>query len=256
MSTRSVWITGAASGIGRACARRFAEDGWLVGIADAQREGLETLRDELGHDRCHAEAVDVRDPDAVRTALARFGERSDGRLDVLFNAAGLMEIAPFEEIPRERHRELVDVNLTGVITCSHVALEMLRSGEDPHVVNMSSASAVYGTPDLASYSATKFAVAGLTEALNIEWARYGIVVCDVMPSYVNTPMIRTARHTASLDRLGINLSAEQVARVVWRAAHGRRVHWPVDPRLKLLMALKRLAPQRLQRRIVRLLTGY
>ena len=90
---------------------------------------------------------------------------------------------------------------------------------------MSSASAVYGQPELAVYSATKFAVRAITEALDIELRGKNIRVSDVMPSYVATNMVSSQTHRSkSLDRLGVKLNAEDVAEVVWKAAHSKGLH--------------------------------
>ena len=84
---------------------------------------------------------------------------------------------------------------------------------------MSSGSAGYGIPELAVYSSTKHAVKGITEALNIEFESYDIFVCDIMPNYVATPMVNDAEHQAkSVEKMGVNLTTQQVAEVVWKAA--------------------------------------
>lgn len=101
---------------------------------------------------------------------------------------------------------------------------------------MSSASAVYGVPELATYSASKFAVRGLTEALSIEFEQYDITVSDIMAPYVQTPMLTEASRIAtSVDRLGVNLTPEMVAKTVWKAAHGKKVHWKTGFVLKLIV---------------------
>ncbi|MCB0306565.1 MAG: SDR family NAD(P)-dependent oxidoreductase, partial [Calditrichaeota bacterium] len=108
----------------------------------------------------------------------------------------------------------------------------------------------------ASYSASKFAVRGLTEALNIEWRRHGIVVSDIMPPFVNTPMIQNGPASKSFERMGIRLRPEQVAEVVWKAARGNKVHYPVGLQFKLLNALSAVSPDWLTRRVMRWIGGY
>ncbi len=103
---------------------------------------------------------------------------------------------------------------------------------------MSSGSSLYGTPELAVYSATKFAVSGLTEALNIEFEQFDIYVSDVLAPYVQTPMITDSKvQASSVGRLGVRILPEQVAAVVWKASHSRRIHWKVGWLLSLLAFL-------------------
>ncbi|CAN5260897.1 hypothetical protein BH09MYX1_BH09MYX1_17660 [soil metagenome] len=91
---------------------------------------------------------------------------------------------------------------------------------------MSSASAIYGQPEMAVYSATKFFVRGLTEALDLELRAKGIRVCDVMPGFVDTPMVRNeAQKPRSMSVFGVKTKPEDVAAIVWRAAHSQRLHW-------------------------------
>ncbi|HYW02584.1 MAG TPA: SDR family oxidoreductase [Gammaproteobacteria bacterium] len=253
MDTPCILITGAGSGIGRATARLFAGHDWTVGAFDVDDDALAGL---AGEERIVTRHMDVTDPQSVEEGFADFGERTGQRLDLLFNCAGILEIGPFESVSLERHARLIDVNFKGLMHCTRVAFPFLQRTRGAQVINMSSASAGYGTPDLATYSATKFAVRGLTEALNIEWARHGIRVCDIMPPYVDTPMVRNARHTASLDRMGVNLAPETVAAAVWSAVGSDRVHHLVGRQYRLMSALLRLFPASLNRRLVRSMTGY
>jgi short-subunit dehydrogenase len=119
------------------------------------------------------------------------------------------------------------VNVLGVSNGVHAALPLLKATPGAHIVSMSSSSAIYGVPEEAMYSASKFAVRALTEALSLELEPYGITVCDVMPPIVHTPMVANQTFAAAVyenmkDR---GMTAEQVAEVVWKAAHGRRIHW-------------------------------
>lgn len=248
------FITGAASGIGLETARLFAARGWHVGLADRDAAGVEALAAELGPELAQAFACDVTDPEALSGALRAFSGGADGRLDLLVNNAGLLHIGPFEEMPREAHVALIDVNARGVVDALLAAFPMLRNAGG-RVVNLASASASYGTPDFATYSATKMFVRGLSEALDVEWRRHGIRVACVMPSFVATPMI-AGRHSASMDRLGVQLRAAQVAEVIWKAAHGRRLSWHVGGRYRVIRLLTEPLPGALKRRMMRWVSGY
>lgn len=247
------FITGAASGIGCATARLFAQRGWRVGLADRDVGGIRELAAELGAERARACPCDVTDPASLRQALDEFCA-PDGALELLVNNAGLLHIGPFEEMPPAAHRALIEVNARGVVEvllAAFPALARARGG----VVNVSSASAAYGSPDYATYSASKMFVRGLSEALDIEWRRHGIRVACIMPAFVDTPMIEGWRSTA-MDRLGIQLRPEDVAEVIWRAAHGRRLAWHVGWRYRALRALSEPLPAGVKRRLMRWVSGY
>lgn len=258
MQLQSIFITGAAAGIGLETARLFHARGWQVGVYDVDARGISRLLDELG-ERASGGVLDVTNADAFAAALAEFFARH-GRLDLLFNNAGIVAVGDFESIAVARHQALVDVNLKGVLNGCMAGLPMLRATPGSRVINMSSASAIYGTPGFASYSATKFAVKGLSEALDIEWARYGIRVMDVLPLFVNTRMVSDLAETpASVRRLGVRLQAADIAGTVWKAAHWRlwrRVHWYPGAQTYALALANKLAPALLNRLTIKRISGY
>lgn len=240
---RSIFITGAASGIGRETALLFARRGWRVGATDLDEAGLARLAEEIGAERCLAARLDVRDAAAWRERIGAFSAWTGGRLDALFNCAGIMVMGPFETVPIETHVRTVEVNVIGVLNGIHTAFGLLKATPGSHVVSMGSASGVYGVPDLATYSATKFFIRGLTEALNLELERHGIVVSDLMPLYVDTPMVRDQTYRAgSLETFGARLTPDQIAELVWEAVHGRKVHWVPGAVLKTMRFFSGLAP--------------
>jgi NAD(P)-dependent dehydrogenase (short-subunit alcohol dehydrogenase family) len=247
------FITGAASGIGRATARLFAQRGWRVGLADRDVPGIQALAAELGPEHALACPCDVTDSGSLRQALDAFCGPHGG-LDLLVNNAGLLHIGPFEEMPPVAHRELIEVNARGVVEALLIAFPLLARARGA-AVNVSSASAAYGSPDYATYSASKMFVRGLSEALDIEWRRHGIRVACIMPAFVSTPMIAGWRSTA-MDRLGVQLRPEDVAEVIWRAAHGRRLTWHVGWRYRVLRALSEPLPAGVKRRMMRWVSGY
>lgn len=260
MTQPAIFITGAAAGIGRATASLFAARGWFVGLYDIDEAAVRALASELGGKTC-AGRVDVSDTATLELALAQFFTASGGRLDVLFNNAGIAAVDHFENIPLARHHRVIDVNLKGVVNGCYAALPYLQKTPNSRVISMCSASAIYGAPSFAVYSATKFAVRGLTEALSIEWRRHGILVMDLQPLFVDTPMVRqfeTAPRT--MQRMGLNLTAEDIARTVWKAATRPRwltqVHWFPGVQSLLMHVLCKLSPAFLNRSTVRLLSDY
>jgi short-subunit dehydrogenase len=121
---------------------------------------------------------------------------------------------------------------------------------------MASASGVYGTPELATYAASKAGVRSLTQALNLEWARHDIHVCDILPPFVDSPMTRGALRSRSMDRLGIDLTPEDVADVVEEAVDENKVHWPVGQQFQWLYRLSEVLPSNLVRLIMRYVSGF
>lgn len=240
---KSIFITGAASGIGRETALLFSGKGWFTGIYDVNESGLTSLQADIGKDNCIAGIMDVLDIDGVEKEIRAFAERTGGRMDVLFNCAGILKMGRNETISLEDQHLIVDVNIKGMLNCIHFALPFLKATPGAHIINMASGSALYGTPDLAVYSATKHAVRGLTEALDIELEPQDITLSDIIPPYVNTPMVTDAPVKASsVERLGIQVQPVTVAETVWKAACGRKLHWKVHFLIRLMMFLFWLLP--------------
>jgi NAD(P)-dependent dehydrogenase (short-subunit alcohol dehydrogenase family) len=256
---RAIFITGAAQGIGAATAERFANAGWFVGLYDLDLAGVQALRDRLGGENAIAGRLDVRDGAAWTPALQSFWDAAQGRLDVLLNNAGIATSGDFESLPLSTHHAIVDVNLKGVINGAHAGHEFLRRhpGGGARLINLASASAIYGAAGLASYSATKFAVRGLTEALDLEWRAQGIRVCDLWPLFVSTKMVDSFS-LPTIRSLGVRLTPEDVAGAIWTAAHhaGHRVHWPVGVQAHALYRAASWLPDRLIRNVTARLSGH
>lgn len=239
---KTIFVTGAASGIGKATALLFGRRGWFVGCWDLDVEGVRRVAEDIGGRSCHGR-LDVTNAESWRTALLDFETATRGRLDVLFNSAGVLRMGRFDEIPPEACRLQLEVNVMGVVLGIQTCLPLLERSKGA-VINMSSASAIYGQPELAVYSASKFAVRALTEALDLELASRGVRVADVMPGYVDTPMVHSQEHrAATLDKLGVKLTAERIAEVVWKAAHGKGLHYVPQRDLRLMSRASGLLPE-------------
>jgi NAD(P)-dependent dehydrogenase (short-subunit alcohol dehydrogenase family) len=245
----NILITGAASGIGAATARLFHQRGWKVGLLDINAVELASLAAELGG-AWHAQ-LDVVDAAAVQQALANFTAAHNGQLRLLFNCAGILRFGHFEQIEVAEHTRILQINLLGLLQMTHSAFAYLKVTPNAQVINMGSASSLYGTPHMASYSASKFAVRGLTEALDLEWRQYGIRVGDLMSPFVRTPMVSSQRFVPpTLRRLGVNLSAEQIAEGVWQQSLHAKVHRPISLMFKLMYGSAQLSPAWLTRWIM------
>jgi NADP-dependent 3-hydroxy acid dehydrogenase YdfG len=250
---KAIFITGAASGIGRATALLFGEKGWFVGIFDVNEKGLESLQYEIGETNCFSKFMDVTDTKSVQTALTAFTKMTEGQLDVIFNNAGVIKFGHFENVPILENHQVIDVNLKGVLNCIYYSLDYLKNTPGAKIINMASASAIYGIPDLAVYSSTKHAVCAMTEALDIELEKYGITVCDILAPYVNTPLLDVPQNVYSLKKMGINIEPTQVAETVWKAANRKKLHWKIGGPTYVLIALYWLVPF-IRRSIAKFLT--
>jgi NADP-dependent 3-hydroxy acid dehydrogenase YdfG len=241
MTCKTIFITGAGSGIGAATARYFSDRGWFVGLYDLNLESVETLSSALGGNNCFAQ-LDVTVTDSVAAAFAHFAENTGGRLDVMFNNAGLFLDKPFVEADSGFLRLMMRVNMEGVVNCARAAYPFLKATPDSHLVNMGSGCSTYGVPNNAVYSSTKSFVQGLTEALRVEWETDDIIVNVVMPLYVATPM--TEGVDLSHDRDSKMLTAQDIAAAVYEAGTTRGMYWLMPFKARLLFTLTRKMPSR------------
>lgn len=249
----TVLVTGAAAGIGRAIAERFAREGWTVGLYDIDPDAVRATAEAIGG-RTVVGSFDVTDPAGWDAALKQFADAT-GRLDLLVNNAGILFSGPFADIPLDRQHRLVDVNIKGVLNGCHAALPYLRATPNSQVINLASASALYGQPGLATYGATKAAVRSLTEALDLEWRHYGIRVTDLLPLFVATDMMtEVTRASKSAGTLGVHLTPADIANTVWHTATASRAlrgpHVLVGLQTKLTALANRLAPPFVTRAVV------
>ena len=243
---QTVIVTGAAAGIGQATAALFHKRGWSVGAFDVDVAGLERLRAQLG-ERVHTARVDVCDGPAVAAAIADV-VAGTGRLDVMVNNAGVLTHGPFVEMEPRRIEGMLGVNITGVVNGARAALPWLRQHRGV-LVSMSSAAAIYGTPDLAIYAATKAFVSSLTESLDLEESRRPAGdrarVVDVLPGFVDTDMVRVAQRGSTLvQKLGVRLGPDDVAAAIFSAAtDDGAVHRVMNLEMRLQRALVGLSPR-------------
>ena len=186
LSGKVVAITGGARGIGKATATALVRKGCRVAIGDLDLELAEKTAAELGGGTV-ALPLDVTD----RASFAAFldeAERQLGPLDVVINNAGIMPVTPFVEESEDSIRRQIDINLHGVITGTQLAIERMRPRGSGHIVNIASQAGKGGVPGIATYSATKHAVVGLSEAVRAELRGTGVEVLCVMPTVVNTEL--------------------------------------------------------------------
>ncbi|OCB28534.1 short-chain dehydrogenase [Mycobacterium malmoense] len=266
---KSIFITGAGSGMGREGAKLFHAKGWRVGAVDRDGEGLATLHQELTGDRLWTRQVDVTDRAALEGALADFcAGNGDGGLDMMWNNAGIGESGWFEDVPYEAAMRVVDINYRAVLTGAYASLPYLKRTPGSLMFSTSSSSATYGMPRLAVYSSTKHAVKGLTEALSVESQRHGVRVADVLPGLIDTAILTTTTNhsndggapmtpeqlhaTAPKKGMLRLMPASSVAETAWQAyRHPKRLHWYVPKSIRLIDVFKGLSPEFVRRSIVK-----
>jgi NAD(P)-dependent dehydrogenase (short-subunit alcohol dehydrogenase family) len=230
---KAIFITGAASGMGLETARLFSKEGWFIGGVDVNDAGLDALRNELGAENCLVEKLDVTDREAYRAVLDRFAAATDGKLDVLFNNAGIGRGGPFIDMPWEDVMAVVNVNLVAVLSGVHLAAPLLKATPNSLCFSTSSSSAIFGIANIAVYSATKHAVKGFTEALSVELKAAGVRVADTLPGLIDTPILPDeAKVNAPTEGMWRLTPPREVAEAVWGAYHKDKIHWYVPAELE------------------------
>ncbi len=184
-------ITGAARGIGKACALRFAQEGASVACLDllpGENEAAAAECAALGVDAL-ALACDVTDPENVRSCIQAVVARW-GKIDVLLAAAGIYSGSPLVEVTLKQWQRLIDVNLTGVFLCDQAVAPAMMDQRSGSIINISSMAGKTSWPATAEYSASKTGVIGLTRSVAMELAPYGVTANAVCPGNTLTEMVR------------------------------------------------------------------
>jgi NAD(P)-dependent dehydrogenase (short-subunit alcohol dehydrogenase family) len=186
LSGKVVAITGGARGIGKATATALVRKGCRVAIGDLDLALAEETAAGLGGGTV-ALPLDVTDRGSF-TAFLDAAERELGPIDVLVNNAGIMPVTPFVEESDDSIKRQLDINIYGVIVGTQLAIERLRPRGSGHIVNLASQAGKGGFPGIATYSGTKHAVVGISEAVRQELRGSGVEVACVMPTVVNTEL--------------------------------------------------------------------
>gem|GEM_PF-171719 len=250
--TKSVFITGAAQGIGLATAAYFHRQGWFVGLYDINEKGLESTHRNLTRS-CYG-VLDVRDESAVIDAFKDFSLQSGGKVDVVVNCAGVLSSGYFEDIDAAATDRMIDINVKGLTYVARHALPLLKQTPNSVLVNICSASSIYGIPLLGVYGATKHYVNGLTQALSIEWQQFGIRVKAIKPPIVKTAMGMSL--PKSFDKhMAANMDAEYVAESIWKSVSGPRVSYILGLKTQCLGLLCRWLPDSLARGLMKRACG-
>jgi short-subunit dehydrogenase len=211
-------VTGASSGIGEATARRLASDGYELLLVARRADRLEQLASETGASYV---AVDLTEADAPERVKAAVEERLDGRLELLVNNAGAGWRASFADGGYENVRKTMDLNFDAVVRLTEALLPIVRRSAPSSIVNVSSVAGRVARPRGGAYSASKFALAGWSEALHFEEREHGVHVGVVYPGFVSTegfPQEDLKRNPLTRRIVG---KPDDVAGAIVRAAGGK-----------------------------------
>ncbi|MEO0882614.1 MAG: SDR family oxidoreductase [Pseudomonadota bacterium] len=256
---KSIFITGGASGIGAETGRHFARKGWFVGLFDIDELGLSQVARDIGDNNCVTGILDVRDRNDWTSALESFAAVTGGQMNVLFNNAGIARHGWFENVDPEGSDAMIDINVKGVVNGVYAALPLLKQTSGARIVNVASTAGFVGSPQLAVYSATKFAVRGLTEALDVELAPLGIKVTCLAPWFVETPILNAGDTEGSNHKMSDQLKetgmdvypVEMAGEGAWQAAHGKKTHYGVGKRSNQARFMARFLPGILRRGVLK-----
>ena len=215
-------VTGASSGIGEATAMALARAGAAVALGARREERLRALSERIEGDggRALPLVADVTDEASARSFVERANAEL-GRVDILVNNAGVMLLGPVEGAATDDWRRMVDVNVLGVLYCTHAALPIMREQGAGHIVNVSSVAGRHATFGAAVYNFTKFGLTGFSEALRQEASHANIRVTAIEPGFVDTelqghntdPAVQHATEKLR-ERIGEVLRADDIAAAI------------------------------------------
>jgi NADP-dependent 3-hydroxy acid dehydrogenase YdfG len=212
-------ITGASSGIGEATAIALADAGAKVSLGARRKDRLDALVEKIG-DKALAIETDIGEEEQARAFVQRTKDELGG-LDILINNAGVMLLGPLLAQEGDDWRTMVDVNILGLVYCSHAGLALMAEQKSGHIVNISSVAGRIASAGAAVYNFTKWGVTGFSEALRQEAAHVNVRVTCVEPGFVDTelqghntnPMVVEATQKMR-ERVGKVLEADDIAQAI------------------------------------------
>ncbi len=256
ISGRTVVITGAASGIGRALAQRLSAHSCPVAIADVDEKGLKET-DATLHGPTLVRVLDVRDGDAQRDFAAEVRDWAPQRIGAVFNNAGVAVASSVLDAVPEDDNWLWDINFHGVVNGTRAFLPILVEQNEGAIVNTSSVFGLVGMPNQSAYCSAKFAVRGFTDSLRQELRGTGVTAINVHPGGINTNIVRNARFRKDPEGRGrtqdqmvkefaaITMTEpDKAAEIIHRGVEQGKARILVGPDAYMFDTLARIAPTR------------
>jgi len=253
---KRAFITGAASGLGKAFCMDLARDGWTIGMADNNVTALELAAADIQNagGRPLLFPLDVSDKDQYQQVAADFLAQAGG-IDLLFNNAGVGDGSVFEDYSLENYEWMVGINQMGVLYGCYYFVPAMKKQRSGHILNTASAAAIGCAPTMAAYNITKAAVLALSETLYGELMDYQVHVSCIMPTYFKTNVIQHARGGELVKKATqhfINrsgLEAPEVAAEILARAGKKELYIILPKSARKMWVMKRLAPTRFRKMV-------
>src|SRR5699024_9316093 len=231
---KKCFLTGAASGIGRAVALALAKEGAQLALTDINAGALQQVANEaqqLGATLLGVFPADIADAEAV-AAMATQLHQAHGAMDMVMNIAGISTWGTIDNLEHQHWRDLVEINLMGPIQVLEAFVPaMIKARQGGHIVNVSSAAGLFGLPWHSAYSATKFGLRGISEVLRFDLRQYKIHVSLVCPGAVNTGLVQT------INIVGVDREHPKAKRLVGRFQ--RHAVTPEQAAVKILKGVRK-----------------
>lgn len=257
---KKVLVTGASSGIGKAAALCFAQEGADLVLTARGLEGLEATREACGKytENVLVVPADISDSKAVHELAQKAAEFFGGRIDIWINDPGVGAVGAYDEVPMASHEQVIRTNLLGYMNGAHAVLPFFKRQQSGILINLNSLGAWLPSPYAASYAATKFGLRGFTESLRNEVRKMkGIHICDLFPGFVNSPGIRHGANYVGVELKPMLpvLSAHRIGMEVVRMAKHPRRHRMVGS-ISILARVSYFLAPRLSLRILARVSEY
>lgn len=246
---KRAFITGAASGLGKAFCIELAKDGWTIGMADINAKELAIAADQIEKlgGKPLSFSLDVSDKDRYKQVAGDFLAQAGG-IDLLFNNAGVGDGGGFEEYGLENYEWMVGINQMGVVYGCHYFIPAMKKQKSGHILNTASAAAIGCAPTMGAYNMTKAAVVAISETLYGELMDHNVSVSCIQPTYFKTNVIQYARGgelikkatQMFIDKSG--LEADEVAQEILTRAGKKELYIILPKDARKMWFLKRLAP--------------